>query len=75
MALIDEKRGTGMLGERSALMRRAEQVASHWRTGLAAWVPLFLTPFVPGSDLPLNTACAELLGDALRGLAPAATYH
>jgi hypothetical protein len=42
---------------------------------LAAWVPLFLTPFVPGADLSLNTTCAELLGDALRGLEPAATYH
>lgn len=41
---------------------------------LAAWLPLFLTPFLPFCDLPLNTAGAELIRDTLLGRLPAAGY-
>jgi hypothetical protein len=42
---------------------------------LCACFPLFLTPFLPFCDLPLNTAQAELLWDALLGRLPAAAHH
>jgi hypothetical protein len=42
---------------------------------VTACVPLFLTPFLPFPDLPLNTASAELMWDVMMGKEPASTYH
>lgn len=40
-----------------------------------SWVPLFLTPFLPFSDLGINTASADLIWDTAAGVHPAATYY
>src|SRR5947208_2656597 len=42
---------------------------------LGAWLPLFLTPFLPFADQGINTACSDLLWDTARGHAPAAAYY
>ncbi|HEY4188181.1 MAG TPA: hypothetical protein VGP07_24105, partial [Polyangia bacterium] len=42
---------------------------------IAAWVPLFLTPFLPFADQGINTACADMLWDTARGHFPAAHFH
>lgn len=41
----------------------------------AAMIPLFLTPFLPFSDLGINTASAELIWDTAAGVHPAATFY
>ena len=41
---------------------------------VAAWVPLFLTPFLPFADQGINTAVADLIWDTARGHAPAARF-
>ena len=41
---------------------------------VAALIPLFLTTFLPFSDLGINTASADLLWDAARGHQPVAHY-
>ncbi|MEP6653069.1 MAG: hypothetical protein ABJA82_06900 [Myxococcales bacterium] len=49
-----------------------------WTTAalvVAAWVPLFLTPILPFSDLGINTAAADLIWDTAIGRLPAATYY
>jgi hypothetical protein len=40
-----------------------------------ACVPLFLTPFLPFSDLGINTASADLIWDTAAGVHPAATFY
>jgi hypothetical protein len=42
---------------------------------VASWIPLFLTPILPFSDLGINTACADLIWDAATFRQPAATYY
>ena len=42
---------------------------------IAAWAPLFLTPFLPFADQGINTAVADLIWDTARGHAPAAHFH
>jgi hypothetical protein len=42
---------------------------------VAGCIPLFVTPFLPFADLPLNTASAELMWDAAVGRPPASIYH
>ena len=42
---------------------------------IAAWIPLFLTPFLPFSDLGLNTAASDLIWDTATGRLPAAFYY
>lgn len=42
---------------------------------LGAWLPLFLTPFLPFADQGINTACSDLLWDTARGHGPAAYYQ
>ncbi len=42
---------------------------------LAAWFPLLLTPFLPFSDLGINTASADLIWDTAAGRLPAATFY
>ncbi|HEY4393319.1 MAG TPA: hypothetical protein VGP64_04625 [Polyangia bacterium] len=42
---------------------------------VAALIPLFLTTFLPFSDLGINTASADLLWDAARGHQPVAHFY
>ena len=42
---------------------------------VAAMIPLFLTPFLPFSDLGINTASADLIWDTAAGVHPAATFY
>lgn len=41
----------------------------------AAWIPLFLTPILPFSDLGINTAAADLIWDTALGRMPTAAYY
>lgn len=42
---------------------------------VGAWLPLFLTPFLPFADQGINTAVADLIWDTARGHAPPAHFH
>lgn len=42
---------------------------------VAACAPLCVTPFLPFSDLGVNTAVSEMLAETALGHEPAATYH